>query len=259
MKHRVVKKEVRRRNSEIRSKSKEPVIYIAGESPLVEEFAQQCQIHNLRVYTGAKTIPPNTSIGIELTNIDISLKKKHLQLLDRKLKKTSLLLSSSVSVTVTEQAGWIQHPQRLVGISALPTLLSQSTTLSGHRPVGKLIEFAAAPSTTKESLMQAQDFFIQLGKEVSVVQDRVGMVLPRILCMIVNEAYFALQEGIASPQDVDLAMKLGTNYPQGPIEWGEKIGLRQVLAVLNALHNDLQEDRYRTAPLLRQVASAENS
>lgn len=218
---------------------------MVGEVPLVEEFAEQCVAHNFRVVTGNKQIPRDSFVGVELTCSDIFLKRKNIETLDRALPNSSILLSSSVTVTVTEQARWIRNPHRLVGISAFPTLLSQ-----------QLIEFAAAPQTSREVLVKAQDFFIQLGKQVSVVQDRIGMVMPRILCMIVNEAYFALQEGIAAPQDVDVAMKLGTNYPHGPVEWGEKIGLRQISALLNALQNDLREERYRIAPLLKQMAFA---
>ena len=80
------------------------------------------------------------------------------------------------------------------------------------------------------------------------------MVLPRIVCMIANEAAFALMENIASPKDIDIAMKLGTNYPHGPIEWANRIGIHQVVHTLDALYRDLHEDRYRVSPLLRQLA-----
>jgi len=239
-----------------------PGIHIMGERPLVDELAALCSTHGLRVSVGLNpgekaaekrssrstrsTVPADTVIGVELTNLDFDRKRSNLEKLDRALKKTnSVILSSSVTVTASEQASWITRPDRLVGISALPSLLSR-----------QLIEFAATPRTTKAALMRAQEFFIQLGKEVSVVQDRAGMVMPRILCMIINEAYFALQEDIASPKDVDVAMKLGTNYPQGPIEWGEKIGLRYVEATLRALTRDLAEDRYRVAPLLKQITAS---
>lgn len=234
------------RRVEVSTITRRPLlVYITGDSPLVDEFTHLCRSHNVRVAPTGKRIPSNVTVAVELTNIDPFRKRKNLEKLDRALSKQRVLLSSSVTVTATEQATWIRHPERLVGISAFPTLLSQ-----------KLIEFAPSPVTMKQNLLNAQDFFIQLGKHVSVVQDRIGMVMPRILCMIVNEAYFALQEGIASPQDVDVAMKLGTNYPYGPVQWGEKIGLQQISAVLHALQNDLRDDRYRIAPLLKQMAFA---
>jgi 3-hydroxybutyryl-CoA dehydrogenase len=83
------------------------------------------------------------------------------------------------------------------------------------------------------------------------------MVMPRILCMLINEASFALMEEVASPADLDTAMKLGTNYPRGPIEWADRIGIRQVVSVLRALHADLGEERYRISPLLQLMARGE--
>ena len=80
------------------------------------------------------------------------------------------------------------------------------------------------------------------------------MVLPRILCQIINEAMFAVQQEVAAPNDLDTAMKLGMNFPSGPLEWGEKIGFKQVYAVLDALHVDLGEERYRICPLLKEIA-----
>ena len=236
-------------------------IVIMGETPLVEEYAELCASCGFTVHEhwnqrpqkeirrrpkNRRTSPasPGAPYGIELTNTDVEQKRKNLRRLDRSIAPKAILLSSSVVVTATEQASWIRHPERLVGISALPSFLSH-----------QLVEFSPAIQTTPASLSKAQDFFIRLGKQVSVVQDRVGMVLPRILCGIINEAYFALQENIALPRDIDVAMKLGTNYPHGPIEWAEKIGIHQVHAVLRALRDDLHEDRYRIAPLLNQMTA----
>lgn len=244
------------KRAKIRSGSSAGAVHIAGESPLVEEFAELCAHKGMRVtaqWNEPGTVPkgvrrsssmsPGTGVAIELTNTDSLIKKKNLQKLDRALGRSGILLTSSVTVSATEQASWIGHAEHLIGISALPSLAS-----------GSLIEFAPAAQTDKASIVKAQEFFIQLGKQVSVVQDRVGMVLPRVLCMIINEAYFALQEGIAAPEEIDLAMKLGTNYPHGPVEWAQRLGIRQVHAVLEALRRDLGEERHRVAPLLKQMA-----
>lgn len=80
------------------------------------------------------------------------------------------------------------------------------------------------------------------------------MVMPRILCMLINEAAFALMENIATPADIDTAMKLGTNYPFGPVEWADRIGIRTVVSILDAIYRETGEERYRTAPLLRHMA-----
>ena len=85
------------------------------------------------------------------------------------------------------------------------------------------------------------------------------MVLPRMLCRIINEAAFAITEDVATPQDIDTTLKLGVNFPFGPFEWAEQIGLKQVSAVLMALYTDLQEERYRVAPLIKQMAMTRDS
>ncbi len=238
--------------------SNKALIYIIGESPMVEEYAELCtskgyevltrwnetdnQTSKLKIAMRSSAIPSKTSLALELTNTDIDQKKKNLQKLDKALSPTSAVLSSSVTVTATEQSTWIKNRHRLVGIGILPTL--------SQRP---LVEIAPTVYSPKETMEVVHRFFQSIGKEIEIVQDRVGMVLPRVLCQLINEAAFALQEDIASPQDIDTAMKLGTNYPFGPIEWADKIGVRQVYAVLSALENDLGEERYRASPLLKQV------
>ena len=237
------------------------LIFLIGELSLVKELGEICHQRGFSVayklneksattalpkfFERTATVPRNAMLAVELTNTDISLKQKNLRTLDKAIPATKIILSSSVTVSVSEQLQWLKHPQRIIGMSGLPTLLSQ-----------KLVEVASSLQTDRRILSQALDFFMKLGTEVSVVEDRVGMIMPRILCMIINEAFFAVKEGIASPQDIDTAMKLGTNYPLGPLEWAEKIGLRQVYSVLNAIHQDLGEERYRIAPMLKQMANS---
>jgi 3-hydroxybutyryl-CoA dehydrogenase len=84
-----------------------------------------------------------------------------------------------------------------------------------------------------------------------VVDDRVGLVTPRVICMIINEAYYTVQEGTATKEDIDLAMKLGTNYPFGPFEWCGKIGIANVYKLLNAVYIDSTDERYKICPMLR--------
>jgi len=229
-------------------------VFIAGESPLVEEYAAACiaagMAVDVRLNPGSRTRFPagakhavrprrNARIAIELTNTSAERKRANLRTLDRALAPGTPLLSASAATTVAEQADWIEGAARLVGIAALPTLLG-----------GSLVELAPAEGTRRDVLDGARGFFRALGKEVSVVEDSPGMVLPRILCMIVNEAHFALGERIAAAGDIDTAMKLGTHYPRGPLQWGAAIGHAQVRAVLEGLRRATGEERYRTAPVL---------
>ena len=91
-----------------------------------------------------------------------------------------------------------------------------------------------------------------LETEFIIVDDRVGMVTPRVIAMIINEAFFTLQEGTASVEDIDKGMKLGTNYPFGPFEWCEKIGIQNVYEILEAIYDDTKDERYKICPLLKK-------
>jgi len=91
-----------------------------------------------------------------------------------------------------------------------------------------------------------------LSTDFAVVDDRVGLVTPRIICMIINEAYYTVQEGTASRADIDLAMKLGTNYPLGPFEWCNKIGIEHVYHLLDTVYNDTHDERYKICALLKR-------
>jgi 3-hydroxybutyryl-CoA dehydrogenase len=102
----------------------------------------------------------------------------------------------------------------------------------------------------EEQLMKAT--LASLGLEADIVEDRVGMVSPRIVCMIINEACFTIQEGTAGAKEIDTAMKLGTAYPFGPLEWADKIGIENVYLVMNSLWEDSHDPRYRMAPLLKE-------
>ena len=115
----------------------------------------------------------------------------------------------------------------------------------------KVVE-AACPDLLMRK--KADELFAGFGRKVEWVADVPGLVTPRVIASIINEAFFALQENVSTRQDIDTAMKLGTNYPFGPFEWGERIGLRHVYDLLEALGRQLS--RYLPAPLLKQSALA---
>jgi 3-hydroxybutyryl-CoA dehydrogenase len=233
-------------------------VYLAGDNELVREFGALCTTAGIPVvcahsprgsgppprgFRVSATVPRSVVAAVELTNTDLAKKKRNLAAIDAALPPGVPVLTSAVTVTVGEQATWIQRPGRLVGIGAFPTLLA-----------GPILEVTASLRTDSDSVGAAGRFLAGLGKEACVVQDRVGLVMPRLLCMVVNEAFFALTEQIAAPADIDTAMKLGTNYPKGPLEWANSIGIRQVVAVLHSLRAATGEERYRAAPLLYQMS-----
>jgi 3-hydroxybutyryl-CoA dehydrogenase len=131
-----------------------------------------------------------------------------------------------------------------VGFHVLPPLDSAA-----------LVELTRGPGTAELAIERAQGFFSGLGRRTAWVGDAPGLVLGRIVCQLVNEACFAVGEGVGSREDVDDGMVLGLNHPRGPFAWCEAIGAEHVLAVLDGLRIELGEERYRAAPLLRRLAA----
>jgi 3-hydroxybutyryl-CoA dehydrogenase len=115
----------------------------------------------------------------------------------------------------------------------------------------RLVELTRSSTTSEVAAERAQELFSVLGKHVEWVGDAPGLVLGRIVSQLVNEAAFALGEGVGSAEDIDAGMLLGLNYPHGPLHWADVIGLDHVLSVLDALQDHYREERYRAAPLLR--------
>jgi 3-hydroxybutyryl-CoA dehydrogenase len=124
-------------------------------------------------------------------------------------------------------------------------------------PLGdaRLVEMTRSPTTTSVAAERAEAFFASLGRHVAWVEDAPGLVLGRIVSQLVNEAAFAIGEGVGSADDVDTGLTLGLSHPRGPVAWSQAIGLDHVLAVLDGLSNERREERYRAAPLLRRAVA----
>lgn len=151
-----------------------------------------------------------------------------------------LVVGGAVKITLAQlvaESGY-ELECTLVGMNTLPSFLD--------RPRFEMSLLEEEDSDLLEETMQA------LGRDYEVVDDRIGMVTPRIVCMIINEACFVLKEGTAGVEAVDRAMRLGTNYPHGPFEWAELIGIHNVYDVVKALKEDTGEEKYKMAPLLKQ-------
>ena len=151
-----------------------------------------------------------------------------------RIAKLQFLLPKPLFVNAVITTGR-QLPDGFVRINAWPTMMNR-----------KLVELASADS---DSMTKAKNILQKLGWEFQLVPDIAGMITPRIIAMIINEAWFSLAENISTREEIDTAMKLGTNYPYGPFEWGDKIGLDRVSALLNELHKT--DTRYSIAPGLQ--------
>jgi 3-hydroxybutyryl-CoA dehydrogenase len=147
-------------------------------------------------------------------------------------------------------------PQALLCAEGALGELDPAGTAAGFHmlpPLGdaRLVELARAPTTSPVAAERTERLFRALGKHVEWVGDAPGLVLGRIVCQLVNEAAFALTEGVGSAEDIDAGLVLGLNYPRGTLRWADAIGLDHVLGVLDALQDHYREERYRAAPLLR--------
>jgi 3-hydroxybutyryl-CoA dehydrogenase len=163
-----------------------------------------------------------------------------LKRLDRYLPSNTPILCQCADITLAEASSWVSSPERLAGFDGL---------FFNNGPVATLV---AGPDMTPQTRLAIEDFVTGLGRLPIWVQDSPGLVLPRIVSMLANEAAFAVQEGVAEAGTIDLAMRLGVNYPVGPLSWAKALGYSRVLAVLDHLHGEYHEDRYRAAPLLRR-------
>ncbi|AWO01696.1 3-hydroxyacyl-CoA dehydrogenase [Chitinophaga alhagiae] len=169
--------------------------------------------------------------------IDLSLDEQPENLMLYAMKPEVPVLACLVK---TAPAAWAHYPH-IYGCNLLPGFISMP----------RLEVATAAPGKELENIMR------QLGWEYDVIQPATGMVTPRVVCMIINEAYFTAEEGTASREDIDTSMKLGTNYPYGPFEWCEKIGIRHVYEVLQAVARENGNERYGISPLLQQEYEAQ--
>jgi 3-hydroxybutyryl-CoA dehydrogenase len=120
---------------------------------------------------------------------------------------------------------------------------------------GHNVEITTGSGTSEATLGAARHFFHSIGKHIDTVSDAPGLVLGRIVCQLINEASFAIQEGVGSPTDIDKGVQLGLSYPRGLLAWADMIGLDQVLATIDGLQREIGGDRYRAAPLLRRMVA----
>jgi hypothetical protein len=156
----------------------------------------------------------------------------------------ALLLTASVSGTASAMEGEYMDFE-------IPSLI-RFNGVTGFFETMDTIEIAPSLNATEEQTHSAQRYFAMIGKKAEIVADRPGFVVPRIVMMVINEAFFALSEGSATAESIDSAMKLATNYPYGPLAWADRIGLDIVLYTLDMLYDTYHSERYRASALLRE-------
>ncbi|MGA1861281.1 3-hydroxybutyryl-CoA dehydrogenase [Deferribacter thermophilus] len=159
--------------------------------------------------------------------------------LDEITDQDTILATNTSSISITKIAAVTKRPEKVIGMHFMNPV-----------PVMKLVEIIRGLTTDDDTFNKTVELAKSLGKEVAVASDYAGFIVNRILIPMINEAIFAHFEGVASIEDIDKAMKLGTNQPMGPFELADFIGLDTVLAIMEVLYNEFKYDKYRPCPFL---------
>ena len=185
----------------------------------------------------------DADLVIECVAENMAVKKELLQRLDTLCKEDAVFATNTSSLSITEMAKGLMHP--MVGLHFFNPV-----------PVMKLVEVIAGANTSVELVEWAKNLCVEIGKTPVVVNEAPGFVVNKILIPYCNEGVCVLQEGVASAEDIDIAMQLGCNHPMGPLHLGDLIGWDVVLNIMDVLYNETHDPKYRANVLIRKMVRA---
>jgi 3-hydroxybutyryl-CoA dehydrogenase len=206
---------------------------------------QEAQAASGRLRAGTAEDARGAQFAVEAVTENEEVKKKVFAALAKALPADAVLATNTSSIPITRIAASVPNPERVIGMHFMNPV-----------PVMQLVEIIRGVQTSDATYESTRALAERMGKTTVLSKDLPGFIVNRILIPMLNEACFALQEGLASAEDIDTAMKLGTNVPMGPLTLADFIGLDTCLYIAEVLHKGLGEDKYRPAPLLRQYVDA---
>jgi 3-hydroxybutyryl-CoA dehydrogenase len=187
----------------------------------------------------------DVQLVIEAIPEDLALKQELFSELNRVCRPPTVFASNTSSISITKLGAASGRPDRVVGLHFM-----------NPAPVMRLVEVVRGLETSEQTVRLALDLAKGLGKTPVVAKDVPGFIVNRILIPMINESVFALEEGVASAEDIDLAMTTGANHPVGPLALADRIGLDTVLAICEVLYQDLGDPKFHPCPLLRRYVGA---